>query len=130
MNSVILHFLEPAERVLQKAESIGIINENCVSERGEVFMFWVYEEYLTEYDPEEQRLLVNMLGQSPVSSFQLLARKNNARFALAKVMELLSLAPGVMDDDKDGLYTLNDIRQITQMTDRCDVYNLKQFINH
>lgn len=118
------HFLEPKNSVLSKASSIGIINDNCKSNDGELFLFWSYDDYEIEYECEEKIELERILGARPVSSFQLLARNNNANFALKKVIELFNLSFGVMDDDNGKYWTLDEIIYHSKSILNPSIYNL------
>jgi len=124
MRSVILHFLEPKNIVLTAALSLGIINENCKSNDGELFMFWLYDDYELEYEEEEKAKLERILGDKPVCSFQLLARSDSANFALKKVIELFGLLFGVMDDDNENYWTLDKIVCQSKIISNPSIYNL------
>ncbi len=124
MHGVILHFLDSTDSVLNKAESVGIINENCHSNKDEFFFFWLYNDYETEYEKVEKDNLESLLGSKPVSSFQLLSRYPSARFALKKVIELFEITRGVMDDDIENLWTLGTIKERCKLKSKPTIYNL------
>ncbi len=91
MNSVIIHFKGPSyEEIESRAKDIKIIDGSCSSEEGENFQFWRYEDYKTEYAPEEKSIVENSIGGKPTASFQLLCRTSCGRFALDKMIKLFS----------------------------------------
>lgn len=124
MHSVILHFLEPREKLIELANSIRIHNGSCESNSGEIFLFWDYDDYDLEYDDVEKKELEKKLGNRPECSFQLLSRNKSANFALKKVIELFKLSFGVMDDDKEKLWTLKELIEKYNINNKVTLYNL------
>ncbi len=126
MHSVILHFLESEQEILNHASLLGINDEYCRSVMGEEFMFWSYHDYDSEYSCEEKNMLEHILGARPVCGFQVLARAPDAKFALIKVIELLSMSFRVMDDDIEKIWTLEEISEKCKSIPEPDLYNLNQ----
>jgi hypothetical protein len=127
MNSVIIHFKGPSyEEIESRAKDIKIIDGSCSSEEGENFQFWRYEDYKTEYAPEEKSIVENSIGGKPTASFQLLCRTSCGRFALDKMIKLFSIVDGVMDDDNDGYWQLKQMKSAYLNSSASNIYNLNE----
>ena len=127
MNSVIIHFKGPSyDEIESRAKGIEIIDGSCSIEEGGHFQFWRYEDYDTEYAPEEKSIVENLIGGKPTASFQLLCRTSYGRFALDKMIQLFSIVDGVMDDDNDGYWQLEQMKSAYLHSSTANIYNLNE----
>lgn len=124
MDAIIIHFYSPIESVLSKAETIGIENETCYSKDGKHFYFRVYEDYESEYEPQEKIAIESLMGGQPSSSFALHCCHAYGRFALRKLIDLVELEDAIVDDDHGRLWNIAQLKKAYKASQNATIFNL------
>jgi hypothetical protein len=105
MDAVSIYFRNSsASQVEEEAAKYGVGATPSVFLRA-------YEEWEREISEDEKRLLHEALGGNPKSAFLIESRHGeNARIALELAAHLMcKLSPAVMDDDLDGLWSVDEV---------------------
>lgn len=126
MHSVILHFRGHPKNELDKIfEDFGVKNESF--QDGENYFFlWSYteEEFNSEYDEQEKKLVLKKLNGKPEVSYQLACRTIFSRKALEIVIYVFSrVKDSLMDDDSDGFWRLDQLKN-KMKNSKTNLYNL------
>lgn len=86
-----------------------------------------YPEWESEASDEEKQKIDTLLGDKPTCAVLIESRQgSSARRALLLASDLMtSLAPAVLDDDADGFWSAQDVRQLLEASEQNTIYSLR-----
>jgi hypothetical protein len=138
--SIIIHFrtADPATMVAAVIELGAVASGKSgkfwryPNENAYTLSIYPYEDFSTEYSPDDQLRVHSMLGGLPSTSVALELRRSSGiqavQDAAAVATELLRLLDGIVDDTYSELWTLQDIesRRVKQDGAFMDCYRSRQ----
>lgn len=87
-----------------------------------------YPEWEGELSDEEKQKVCGLLGGKPSCAILIESRQGlSAQRALQLASDLMtSLAPAVLDDDHDRLWSAQDVRQLLEASEQNTIYSLRR----